>query len=152
MRNSTAILYLMIFVFQGVAVLQKRVASSKVRKAFAAKFESAGKAKWAKKDKQLWEVKFNLEDKLYSAVFNRAGQWLETRYELLETELPASVRNTLKSKFPEFDQEKIEISTKQNIIVYKIDLINDEEAHDVIISPNGKIIKDIDDESQEKIG
>ncbi len=136
------ILVSMIFaVFSFSACGQKENVPAKVKTAFLQKFPHATNISWDKENTTEWEAEFKMAGKQYSANFDTEGNWKETEYKMNESELPNTVKNTLKSKFAGYDIEGAEVSETPEGTVYELKLENDETDMEVAINNKGKVVK-----------
>lgn len=116
-------------------------APQKVKDAFAKKFPAVKKVKWDKESDTEWEAEFKMKGTEYSANFLTDGTWQETEHEIKNNQIPEKVKITLNSTFKEYDIEEAEISETIEGMVYEFELEKGEEALEVTIDPNGKLIK-----------
>lgn len=77
----------------------------------------------------------------YSANFLTDGTWEETEHEIKKNHIPENVKNTLDTAFKGYEIEEAEISETTEGSVYEFELEKGEEAWEVTIDLNGKLVK-----------
>jgi len=111
-----------------------------VKIAFEKKYPSA-KASWDKEDAN-YEANFKQDGKAMSAVIDKNGTIVETETDIPVRDLPQSVQDYVKKKYP---GSKIEEAAR--IVKANGDVHYEAEVHhkDVIFDANGKFIKEAKD-------
>lgn len=138
-------------VFSLSACGQQKNVPAKVKTAFEQKFPNAQKVKWDKENETEWEAEFKMSGKEYSANFSADGKWMETEYEIEESEIPLAVQKTLDNEFADYEIEEVEISETTDGKVYEFAIEKDETKLEVAISPDGKVVKkEVQKEEDEK--
>ncbi len=112
-----------------------------VKSAFTQKFPSSTSVKWGKEGDNEWEAEFKMGGKEYSANFDNKGQWLETEYEISESEIPTAVKASLDKQFASFKISESEISETVKGKFYEFEIKNGAEKKEVSIDMSGTIIK-----------
>lgn len=120
---------------------QKKEVPQNVKSAFEKKFTNASSVKWDQEKTGEWEAEFKMNGKEYSANFDEQGKWLETEYEIKETQIPAAVKNTISKDFAGYKLKESEISETAKGKAYEFELVKDKEKVEVAIAEDGKIIK-----------
>ncbi len=82
-----------------------------------------------------------MDGKEYSANFDVNGLWLETEYEISESEIPSTVKATLDKEFHAYKISEFEISETANGNVYKFELKKNGKKSEVSIDLNGKVLE-----------
>lgn len=118
---------------------QEKNVPETVKAAFTKKFPEAQKVKWGKENDGEWEAEFKLDNREYSANFNLAGDWLETEYEINESEIPETITTTLKTEFPGYKLAESEISETADGRVFEFRFKN--IRSEVIIKPDGTLLR-----------
>ena len=122
-----------------------------IKTAFSQKFPDATNVKWDNENEKEWEAEFKMDGKEYSANFDINATWMETEYEISETEIPATVKTTIEKEFAGYKIEKSEISETADGKVYEFELIKDKVETEVAIDMNGKAVnKEQIEEEDEK--
>ena len=116
-------------------------APQKVKDAFVKKFPTAKKVKWEKENTNEWEAEFKMNKVEYSANFLEDGSWTETEHEIEKKDVPQNVMSALKTAFPNYEVEEVELSETPKGTAYEFEIENDETEMEVAINSNGKIIK-----------
>ena len=112
-----------------------------VKDAFSEKFPTAKKVDWEKENDQEWEAEFKLNKVEYSANFLADGTWKETEHEISETEVPQQILSSLKSNFPDYEIEEVEMSEKNEGTFYEFEIEKGKDEWDVTMDSNGKVLK-----------
>ncbi|MCG1035755.1 PepSY-like domain-containing protein [Polaribacter sargassicola] len=120
---------------------KEEVAPKQVADAFIAKFPTATDVEWEKESDKEWEAEFKIDGKEHSSNFMQNGTWVETEYEIEETEIPEFVMGVLKSNFSEYEIDEMELSTTKDGIVYEFLIEKEDSKMEVAINPQGTITK-----------
>lgn len=139
--RSLMILIVLVSTMALTACGQKENVPEKVKTAFDQKFPNAKKIRWDKENASEWEAEFKINGVEYSANFKSDGTWMETEYEIEESELPAAVKQTLDNEFASYEIEEVEISETREGKVFELQMEKDDTDVDVAISPVGKVLK-----------
>ena len=118
---------------------QKNVPDN-VKKEFVKKFPVAQSVKWNNEEANEWEAEFKTNGKEMSASFDNNGVWLETETEITAKDLPISVVNTLKDKFPGFKTGEISAIENPQMKGYELALKKEGTSLEVIFDNSGKVI------------
>ena len=113
----------------------------KVKTNFTGKFPEAQKVKWEKENATEWEAEFKLNGTPYSANFNADGTWMETEYEIKESEIPPAVKQTLDRDYTGYEIEESEVTETPEGTFYEFALEKDESELKVSISADGTVVK-----------
>src|SRR5680860_864403 len=116
-------------------------APKKVKDAFAKKFPTVKKVKWDKENETEWEAEFKMKGTEYSANFMEDGTWKETEHEIKKNAIPANLKTTLDTEFSGYKIGEAEISETSEGSVYEFELEKGEQAMEVAIDTNGKVVK-----------
>ena len=79
-----------------------------VNQTFKEKFPSAKNIIWAKRDKFVWEVNFNLNEKKVYACFYIDGHWILTRMNISITDLREDIKTSIMEYYPNCEIKTIE--------------------------------------------
>lgn len=112
-----------------------------VKDTFAEKFPNATNVEWEKESDTEWEAEFKLNGKEHSSNFMQDGTWVETEYEVAESEIPQIVMDTLNTSFEGYEIEEMEYSETAEGSVYEFEIEKGESEMEVAIDANGKIVK-----------
>ena len=134
------------FVLMGIAVSfmscdNDSNASQKVKDTFAMKFPNATNVEWEKESDTEWEAEFKLNGKEHSSNFMQDGTWIETEYEVSESEIPQVVMDAMNTNFEGYEIEGMELTETKDGKAYEMAIEKGESNMEVIIDANGKIIK-----------
>jgi hypothetical protein len=112
----------------------------KVLTAFNAKFPDAKEAEWEMENESEWEAEFKSNGQEYFANFSTEGEWLETEYEIKESEIPSSVRAILDQNFSDYEIEESEIAETPMGKSYEMEIETGEEEFEVTIDAKGNLL------------
>jgi Putative beta-lactamase-inhibitor-like, PepSY-like len=111
-----------------------------VKTAFASKFDAAT-PKWELED-NLYEAEFKLGKVEMTACFTATGAWMETETEIKTDALPAAVTATIKRDFASYKiEDAMKIEHADGTTTYEAELEKGEVNMEVILDPNGKVLK-----------
>ena len=82
------------------STIHATVVPDAVKTAFQKKFPNAKKVKWEKEKTNEYEASFNLDSKEVSVLYLSDGKLIEVETEILDTELPKPVVESLNKKYP----------------------------------------------------
>ena len=148
MRNLM-ILMVLISTMAFTAKGQKKEVPAKVKTAFTQKFPNATKVEWGRENATEWEAEFKMNAKDYSANYDNNGNWMETEYQVSENELPAAVKSSLSNKYASSKILVAEISETKDGKVYEVLLKINGEKSEVVLSANGKVLKQKEEKDEE---
>ncbi len=120
----------------------------KVLTSFKTKFPDAKKVEWEMENDSEWEAEFKWNGKEYSANFSIEGQWIETEYQIKDSEIPSSIRAILDQNFSDYEIEDPEIAETPTGTSYEMEIEEGEEEYEVTIDTKGNLTKK--KESEEK--
>lgn len=93
-------------------------------------------------DDNIYQVDYIVNAKKTTSYFDLSGNWLETESEILTNELPDAILKTLNSKLNEYSIVDIElVKTKENQILYEVDLKLKDKMYDILFDSKGKILR-----------
>ena len=102
---------------------------------------SAHKIEWTI-DNEIYQVDYLVKSKKTTSYFDKNGNWLETESEIEAEELPEAILKTLKTKLSEYSIIDIElVKTKENQVLYEVDLKKDNKLYDILFDETGKILR-----------
>jgi len=125
------------------------MAPEKILTAFNQKFPGASSVEWGSEKASEWEAEFKMEGKKISACFDTAAVWIDTETQITEKDLPAEVAGTINTEFKGYKKRLIEIYESPEIKGFELLLKKGEKAVEVIISKEGKILKQSDVSEEE---
>ncbi len=106
-------------------------------------------ADWDKEGNS-FEANFEQKGKEISVLYDASGSVLETEREISKHELPKAVLEILKKDYADFViEETARIDTK-GVVTYETEIDKAEQSFDLIFDVNGKLLKKISKESEEK--
>ncbi|TSA32250.1 MAG: hypothetical protein D4R64_16490 [Porphyromonadaceae bacterium] len=122
--------------------------------AFSKKFPNAQSVKWSeekegKAEVAVYEAEFKLNGKVSSANFNSKGEWQETELTVVKADLPAVVLKTVESQFAGYklgEMASVETPAGKS---FEILMSKGKDKIEVIIDPQGKVIKKTDAKEEE---
>lgn len=120
----------------------------KVKAAFIQKYPDAEEVDWDVEGEGEWEAEFELNEKEMSANFDQNGKWLETESEIEDEDLPAAVKETLNTKFKDYEVEEVEYFESPDITGFEIELEGDDGDIEVLIGKDGQILKQESEEEE----
>jgi hypothetical protein len=113
-----------------------------VKTAFTNKFPGASEVKWEKENKSELEASFKMNNSDISANFKLDGSWVETETTIPASELPATVINTVNTKFPGAVYGRTEkIEKPGNKIFYEVNITMKGKKKELELNPDGVIVK-----------
>ncbi len=113
----------------------------KVLTAFKTKFPDAKKVNWEMENDSEWEAEFKLNGKEYSANFSAEGEWLETEYEIKESDIPSNILAVLDKNFSDYEIEELEIAETASGNSYEMEIEIGEDGFEVTIDAKGNLTK-----------
>lgn len=141
MKNSIMILAVLAIFGLYACGQTGKVVPEKIKTSFAQKFPEASKVKWDKENASEWEAEFMMGGKEYSANYSSAGEWMETEYEIEESEIPADVKANLEKEFSGCKITESEISETATGKVYEFELKISGEIMEVSMDLSGNVLK-----------
>jgi hypothetical protein len=125
-----------------------------VLKAAKARFPEAkirGASKEVEDGETKFEVEMTVDGKNVDLLIEPDGEIEAVEKEIEAEDLPRAVLKAAKAKFPKGKIEKVEeITLEDDKVLYELAIaIKGEEAVEVVMAPNGKIIEDDEDEDED---
>lgn len=114
---------------------------NEVKSAFDKAYSGASDVEW-EKSADNFNVEFDLDRMDYEIWYSAAGKVLKMEQEVKENDLPASVKNALKSNYSGFKIEDAEMRKEGNTTTYKVELDKGNEEKDVLFDEAGKVINE----------
>lgn len=121
-----------------------------VKTAFMKQFPKAEHAKWEMEDKKDYEVDFQQGGGKWSAKYAADAKWLETEHAIKPVELPAPVRAAIAASYADHKLEAAELVEGPQGTTYEVDLEKGEHSMEVVFSADGKVLKSVVEEEDEK--
>ncbi len=128
---------------------QKDNVPAKVKTAFTEKFPDAKKVEWGKENATEWEAEFKINNQDYSANFNSNGSWKETEYRIKKSDIPEAVQSTVSENYGDYTLVIAEVSETAKGKVFELLLKNGGKKTEVVIYPNGQLVKQQAEENEE---
>jgi len=132
------------------AAQKKNQVPEKVQVAFLEKFPEAKKVKWEQEENGLWEAEFKQDKKEYSASYKANGEWMETEYEIKESEIPKEIRLILDQHFTNYEIDEAELVETAAGKSYEFEMEIGELEYEVKIDAQGNVTKEIHTKKSEK--
>ncbi len=123
-------------------------APEKIKAAFDQKYPDAEDVEWEMENGK-WEAEFEVDEKEMEALFDQNGNWLETETEMEDEDLPATVNETLKSQFKDYEVEEVEYLESPDATGYEIELEGDNGDIEVLIGKDGSVLKQETEEDED---
>ena len=121
-----------------------------VKAAFMKQFPKAERAKWEMEDKKDYEVNFTQGGAKWSAKYAADAKWLETEHAVKLDELPPAVRTAIATNYADHKVERAEVAESPQGTMYEVDLEKGEHSMEVVFSADGKVMKSVVEEADEK--
>lgn len=102
---------------------------------------SAHNIDWSLKG-DLYRLHYTLDKHFYTSYFDKEGNWLETEFEMDESDLPIAISNTIAEKFNDYSIVDIErVNTADSKVLFEIDLKKGDKIYDILFDESGKILR-----------
>ena len=143
--RSSLMLVCFIISFATISYGQKKTEKdipAAVKTAFNTKFPGASNVKWGKESAKEYEAEFKLNNSDVSANFSATGEWVETETILSAADLPVTITNAIKSKYPVASitkGEKLEKSGDK--IMYEVFIKTNGKTKEVELNADGSFVK-----------
>jgi len=111
----------------------------KVNDAFYSKYPKARDVIW-KTDSKIYEIEFYQSGDMFTALFDKDGNWIETGVVITDEELPVNFQQELNKKYPDAEivySEKV--VTSNNISFFRVFIETQDTSLIIKSSPDGKI-------------
>ena len=136
------LIVLNIFAILTTGYSQKVNVPAAVTKAFNSKYSNATNIKWGKESAKEYEAEFKLNGTNVSANFSTDGTWVETETTINTSDLPATIANTINTKYHGaviYLVEKIE--KPGNKILYEVNIKIKGKKKELEMNPDGSLEK-----------
>ncbi len=122
---------------------------AQVTMALKAKFPKAGSVSWDFEDGN-YEAAFTLGENKLEAEFDKTGKWLLTEKKINVNELPKTVTDVLKIKYPGYSIEGSEsINSAEYGEAYEIEIEKGENTLEIVVNKSGQLLKESVEEENE---
>lgn len=115
-----------------------------VQQAFKAKFFKATDIEWKKEGDQ-YKISFDIGNDDHDAFYNASGKLVSHSYEILKSQLPASIRAAVKKEFPNHRIDDVDKIERDGAVTYKVDLDGRPDMKSVF-GADGKLISKVEDD------
>lgn len=113
-----------------------------VKTAFSTKYPAATNIKWGKENAKEYEAEFKLNNSDVSANFLVTGEWVETEKVVSVADLPATITNAIKSKYPSALLNKAEKLEKPGgKVLYEVFIKLNGKTKEVELNADGSFVK-----------
>ncbi|MEJ8804503.1 PepSY-like domain-containing protein [Pontibacter sp. H249] len=130
---SFSSLFLLSCVSQSVP--QNKVPSVVVN-ALSSNYANAANVEWEKVE-DTYEAEFEVDSKEYTVQLSTAGNVMQTKYDVAETELPEAIKNTISSKYQSYKLDDIELLEKGGQQYYQVELEGQTEDKNLVLDNSG---------------
>lgn len=138
MKRKLLITGLLCLTLAAISIAQPEL----VQKAFEQKFPKATKVNWSNENATVWLADFQIDKVKYSAVYTPQGTWKETIKIIKLGELPTDVRNSIITKFPDWEITEINKTEKaKSGVAYEVNLKKGREKKNIAFGEDGAIIR-----------
>jgi hypothetical protein len=97
-----------------------------------------------------YEASFEQKGTDISIVLDGSGSVLETEREIRKSELPSAIHDLLKKDYAAFEIEETAKIESKGEIAYEVEVEKGKETFDLIFDVNGKLLKKLSKEDEEK--
>jgi|GEM_PF-2389177 hypothetical protein len=105
------------------------------------KYPNAGNIRWEEKSADLFTVKFTeSQEGEFMAVYNKAGDWIETKHFLAIELVPTEVKTYADSTYLGSQLESLSLLTKPRFEGYEMEVRHDGNNIDLVFDLSGKFI------------
>ncbi|HXA02266.1 MAG TPA: PepSY-like domain-containing protein [Cytophagaceae bacterium] len=122
--------------------IQEKAVPEAVVKAFRTKYPTAKEVKW-EKEKANYEAEFKMKETSMSAVFNPAGNLMETESEISKSMLPKAMLESLAKDYPGYKIEETAKIESEGKVTYEAEVEKGGKSKDLIFDENGKFLKTV---------
>jgi Putative beta-lactamase-inhibitor-like, PepSY-like len=129
--------------------VQEKAVPEAVVKTFKAKYPSAKEVKW-EKEKGNYEAEFEIKETSMSAIFNPAGNLMESETRISRSMLPKAISEALAKDYPGYKIEEMAKIESEGKVTYEAEVEKGEKSMDLIFDENGKLLKTISKEEKKK--
>lgn len=109
---------------------------------FEAEFDNPTNTDWEMKGED-YEVKFEIQNVEYTALFNGSGALLKYKKDITETDLPEAVTTVLQSEFSSKKFDDFELLDIDNVEYYQVEIEETLRDKVIIFTASGEIASDI---------
>lgn len=113
-----------------------------VQIAFKQKFTKVVQVSWSNENGTLWQADFKIDQIKYSAVYTPQGIWIETIRVIKLNELPTFVRNSIFTKFPNWEITEMNKTEKaKGGVSFEVNLKKGRDRKNIAFKEDGSIIQ-----------
>ncbi len=138
------------FLFFSISLFAQNDVPEAVIANFDKMFDGAKSVKWDQlNEDNEYETAFKYKRKRMTAKFDPEGNWLETEYEIKDSELPAAVKMVIKLEYADHEIDGVEkISTPERKETFEVALVDEKDlTWKVVFTASGKELeKELEEE------
>lgn len=115
-----------------------------VQQAFQAKFSKATDIEWKREGDQ-YKISFDMGNDDHDAFYNASGKLVSHSYEILKSQLPATVRAAVRKEFPNHRIDDVDKIERDGAVTYQVELDGKPDMK-CVFRANGKLISKVEDD------
>lgn len=140
------LLFILMFSMTGALVCGQEELPQAVDQAFKARYSTAKDVSWYK-EYACFVFEFEISPELYSAAFDKDGNWIESTMIINDLDVPSTVTNTVKKQYPKMTVSYTEtVETAKSEKFFRVHGCSDGAEHIINITREGKILSSRDKE------
>ncbi|HEY9048499.1 MAG TPA: hypothetical protein VIN08_21480 [Ohtaekwangia sp.] len=113
------------------------------RRTLHALYPAITKSTWKVEDDGNYEATFHYQGKETSIVLSAEGTLLEKEMEILQTSLPAPIKEAIQKDYNGYGIEEAAVLETNGIVRYEAEVSKDDETFDLIFNADGNLYKKI---------
>lgn len=108
---------------------------------FNKEYPKATDVEW-EKEMDNYKVEFDLNRRDHEVWYNASGSMIKKEQEMVETELPQSIRAAIQSKYAGYRVDDVEMVWKNKINTYDVELEKGQDEKHVIFDDKAKVLSE----------
>ncbi|MGC1633255.1 MAG: PepSY-like domain-containing protein [Gelidibacter sp.] len=118
---------------------------SNLQSVFSKAYSNAKDIEWEKKGDH-FKVEFEINRMDHDVWYDAQGKVLKSKIKISKKELPSVVASAIKTKYPDYKIDSVEVQEQNDIKSYEIEIEKGwNEERKLVIDSSGKILRDIED-------
>ena len=113
----------------------------KISNVFAKEYPQAQKVEWERK-MDLYKVEFYNDNMEHEVYYSPSGKVVKKERDIMESGLPQSVRDAIKSKYSGYHIDDVEEHWENKGTMYLVELKNGSEEWKITYDSNGKVLQE----------
>ncbi|WP_157418075.1 PepSY-like domain-containing protein [Aequorivita capsosiphonis] len=112
-----------------------------VKNAFLKDYSKATDVEW-ERDMENYKVEFDMERMEQEIWYTASGEVIKKEQDITEADLPQGIRDAIKSKYPDYRVDDVEMTWQDGKTTYEVELEKGKEEWKIVYDSNGNVLQE----------